>query len=231
MDISMRLRRIAGMVSRGACVCDVGTDHGYLAIYLVKEQIASRVIAMDVAKGPLGKARDNIKAYACENEIETRLSDGVDQLKDGEASTVIMAGMGGMLIQSLLKKGEKKLQKVEEIILSPHTDVRAVRQFLWENHYRIVQEDFLKDEGKYYVIMKAVHGDDSYANECEYRFGKLLLRDKNPVLKEFLQGELQKTQNIRSDLQKVNTDVARQRSEELKDEMQCIREGLRYYEM
>lgn len=231
MDISMRLKRIATMVTPGSTVCDVGTDHGYLAIHLISEKIAPKVIAMDVAKGPLSKAQANVRAFALEDYIETRLSDGVEQLQNGEASTVIMAGMGGMLIRSLLEKGEDKLKQVDELILSPQTDIHMVRLYLWEHDYKIVEEDFILDEGKYYVIMKACHGKDDPVNLCELYYGRLLLQNRNPILQKYLENEYIKRSNILEGLRSVDTPVSQNRIRELEGEMSRIREGLHYYEV
>lgn len=231
MEISNRLRTIAEMVTKGHTACDVGTDHGYLAIYLIEQEISDRVIAMDVAKGPLSKAQANIALYHYEDRIETRLSDGLEKLKADEASTVIMAGMGGILIKNLLEKGREILKSVDEIILSPHTDVELVRRYLLENGYAIQEESMLLEEGKYYIIMKAVWGTQKYEKECEYRYGKELLAKHSPVLREYLEKELVKLSRLHENLVDVSTENSIRRRTELEEEIQCIREGLEYYEM
>lgn len=231
MEISNRLKTIAGMVSHNSVACDVGTDHGYLAIYLVKHGICKKVIAMDVAKGPLSKAQNNIRAYNCDAFVETRLSDGLEKLNPGEADAVIMAGMGGILINTLLEKGVEVLENVNELILSPHTDVELVRRHLLGNGYLIEEEKMLVDEEKYYVVMKAVHGQDSSYDTCQYRYGKLLLQNKDSVLKDFLQLELKKMSMIRTKIQETNTESANKRKAELEQEIQCVLKGLKYYEV
>ena len=104
IELSNRLRRIADMVSKGNVVCDVGCDHGFVSIYLIKQGIASFVYAMDVRKGPLDRAKEHIAAYNLEDKIETRLSDGVEKLAVGEAGAMVLAGMGGKLMQKILKE-------------------------------------------------------------------------------------------------------------------------------
>lgn len=231
MEISKRLQTIAGMVTKGNTACDVGTDHGYLAIYLVEQGISKNVIAMDVAKGPLSKAKENIALYHYEDKIETRLSDGLEKLGKGEASTVIMAGMGGILITGLLEKGKEILKSVDELILSPHTDVELVRRYLLENEYSIQDETMLREDGKYYIIMRAVHGAQSYEKSCEYRYGSKLLISKNPVLKDYMEKELSKLKALRANLTDISTENAKKRQMELEEEIQCIEEGLEYYEV
>lgn len=231
MEISNRLKEIAGMVTKGNIACDVGTDHAYLAIYLIKNRICPRVIAMDAAKGPLFKAERNIEKYGLCNRIETRLSDGVDKLNPDEAQTVIMAGMGGILICELLSKGERVLSLVSELILSPHTDAELVRRYLSEHGYCIKQEKMLLEEGKYYIILRAAAGETKPLSRCEYRYGKTLLENKDNILREYLMKEYQKLVKIYESLLNISTEHAVRRRKELADEIQCVKEGLQYYDM
>ena len=118
LNLSDRLRLIAGLIKKGSKVADIGTDHGYLPIFLVKSGITDRVIAMDVRKGPLKKAEDNTRAFCVFDQIELRLSDGLAALEKGEADTVTISGMGGRLIQSILTNGMEKLDKSTRLIVS-----------------------------------------------------------------------------------------------------------------
>lgn len=231
MELSNRLKEIAGMVTKGNVVCDVGTDHAYLAIYLAENRISPHVIAMDVAKGPLSKAEHNISAHGLCDVVETRLSDGVDKLREGEAQTVIMAGMGGILICQLLSKGEKVLASVKELILSPHTDAELVRRYLSQHGYHISQEKMLVEEGKYYIMLRCVQGETEQMSVCEYRYGKILLERKEPVLGMYLQKEYQKLKTLYENLGGVSTEHAVMRRKALMEEIECVKEGLRYYGM
>ena len=108
MELSKRLYAVAGLVTEGASVADIGTDHGYVPIYLVKNKIASKVIAMDINKGPLERARMHIIGHGLKGQIETRLSDGLKMVNPGEVDAMIAAGMGGALVIKILEdsKGE-----------------------------------------------------------------------------------------------------------------------------
>lgn len=230
MEVSKRLDCIAQMVTKGNVVCDVGTDHGYLAIHLIEQNISPKVIAMDVAKGPLSKAVTNINNCGLSEKITTRLSDGVAKLLKGEAQTVVIAGMGGVLITQILERGHDILESVDELILSPHTDVALVRLYLQDKGYEIACEEMLIDEGKFYTIIKAKHGKMLY-NKCELSYGKYLLCNKNLILKEFLLEEANKINKIKQSLTNVNTENAADRILELDEKLCCIMEGLKYYEM
>ena len=135
----MRLRAIAGMVTKGNRLADVGCDHGYLSIWLVSEKTVPSAIAMDVRPGPLSRARENITRYGLEDYIETRLSDGLAKLEPGEGDTLVIAGMGGPLMERILKDGAKVREGFQELILQPQSDLPHFRHFLSEIGWEIVR--------------------------------------------------------------------------------------------
>ena len=110
VKLSARLAAVAALVEPGSRVADVGTDHGYIPIYLVQTGIADRAIAMDVRSGPLERARAHVDRLppGCRERIETRLSDGLKALSPGEADTVVIAGMGGELMIRILDEGQSQ---------------------------------------------------------------------------------------------------------------------------
>lgn len=167
---------------------DVGTDHGYVPIYLIEQNKAFHAIAMDVRKGPLARAGENIVRFGCSGRIETLPSDGLERLEPNEADTVIIAGMGGLLTVRILEAGlERRFAK--ECVLQPQSDLDKVRQFLHQHHFCIVQEKMLIDEGKYYTVMRVVHGEESPYTEAEDLYGRHLIDDKSPVLAKYLAGQ------------------------------------------
>ncbi len=190
MNVSKRLNRLAGMVTEGNRLADVGTDHGYVPICLMEQKRIPSAIAMDVNKGPLERADSHIREYGLEAYIETRLSDGLAALQPGEADTVLIAGMGGPLTVRILTEGREVLKSVKELILQPQSEIAGVRRWLAEQGYCIICEDILLDEGKYYPMMKAVHGESEEYSEEEYRYGKLCLQQSPEVLREFLEKSL-----------------------------------------
>lgn len=107
MQLSIRMQAVADMVTPGGKVADVGTDHGYVPIYLIEQNKAFHAIAMDVRKGPLARAGENIVRFGCSGRIETRLSDGLERLEPNEADTVIIAGMGACLLFVFWKRDWK----------------------------------------------------------------------------------------------------------------------------
>ena len=107
MQLSDRLQAVASMVTENSRLADVGTDHGYIPIYLCEMGTIPSAIAMDVIKGPLLRAKMNIERYHMQEKIRTRLSDGVLKLNPDEADSVVIAGMGGTPVMKILEEGKK----------------------------------------------------------------------------------------------------------------------------
>ena len=189
--LSERLGTIAGMVSKGNSVCDVGCDHGFVSIYLVASGISRQVIAMDVRKGPLSRAAEHIQAYRMENYIETRLSDGLTAYRAGEAQTLIVAGMGGPLMLRILESYPEKTGSFQELILQPQSEIPVFRSTLREMGYEVTEEKMVLEEGKYYPMMKVVPAKSVLPplSELENTYGPLLLAERNQVLYQFLKKE------------------------------------------
>ena len=232
MELSKRLYAVAGLVTEGASVADIGTDHGYVPIYLVERGIASKVIAMDVNQGPLNRARMHIVGHGLGDRIETRLSDGLAMIRPGEVDTVIASGMGGPLTIRILQEGKEVADQLNALILQPQSEICRVRRFLTENGYRIEQEDMVLEDGKYYPVMRVVHGTKEPYEEWEYLYGKRLLEARHPVLLEFLKRELHIKESILEQLAgRSGSESARERAEEICREREWIQKALAQYEM
>ena len=231
VQLSMRLRAIAGMVTKGNRLADVGCDHGYLSIWLVSEKTVPSAIAMDVRPGPL--SRENIIRYGLEDYIETRLSDGLAKLEPGEGDTLVIAGMGGPLMERILKDGAKVREGFQELILQPQSDLPHFRHFLSEIGWEIVREEMIKEDGKFYPMMKAVRnnsGEKTVYTEEEAWFGPLLLKKCHLVLKEYLLREEMIRKKILAGLSGAESVSAKTRLAEVKEEMELIHTALKRYE-
>jgi len=220
------MQAVADMVTPGGKVADIGTDHGYVPIYLMEQHKALHAIAMDVRKGPLARAGENIVRFGCVGEIETRLSDGLEKLEPGEADTVIIAGMGGLLTVRILEAGLDVLKTVKECVLQPQSDLDKVRQFLHQHHFRIIQEKMLIDEEKYYTVMRVVHGDETPYTEAEDLYGRYLINDKNPVLLAYLRKQKAVKEKLLAALCGKDSEKSRERQQELMHELQMINDTI-----
>ncbi len=233
MELSKRLYAVAGLVTEGASVADIGTDHGYIPIYLAERQIAVKIIAMDVNGGPLERARMHIIGHGLKGKIETRLSDGLGALEPGEVDTMIAAGMGGGLIIRILEEGKEIVDTLKACVLQPQSEVWRVRKYLLDHHMDIIDEDMVEEDGKFYPVMRAVpavRGESLKYAECEYIFGKRLLEKRHPVLERFLHRELEIREEIFRHLDHhVGSESALKRREEIRRDMMIISRALGYY--
>lgn len=222
VQLSGRLKLIASFVEEGKRLADIGTDHGYIPIYLVCNGVVPSAVAMDINAGPLKRAEENIRLYGAEGKISLKLSDGMDGLSPGEVDSAILAGMGGRLIIRILENGRDVCSRIDEIILSPHSEVELVRKYLMDNGFAVVREEMVFDEGKYYTVMKAVHGHMEYGGEEELLYGRLLLEKNDVVLKEYLLREKAKYNDILDKLPKDSENP-------VKHKLQAIEKALGRY--
>ena len=141
------------MVPPGRRICDVGCDHAHVDIRLLQEEKITSALAMDVAPGPLARAKENLELTGLEDRCSLRRSDGLSAYEPGEADTMICTGMGGRLMRSILDAGAQKAASFQELVLSPHREIELVREWLRQAGYGIADEVFLEDAGKYYTVM------------------------------------------------------------------------------
>lgn len=154
MDLGKRLAKVASLIEPVETMADVGCDHGYLSIYLVEQKLCQRVIAMDVNKGPLQKAWENIQKYGYGDYIETRLSDGLNKLQKDEAQGYVCAGMGGPLALEILWNDRDKVKNMRQVILQPQSELWLVRRTLKQWGFKIEKEEIEYEDGKYYFMMR-----------------------------------------------------------------------------
>ena len=232
IKLSKRMKAVAAMVTSGGVLADVGTDHGYIPIALIQRQKIKSAIAMDINKGPLARAQDNIASARLGDYIQTRLSDGVAALGEGEADSILIAGMGGELVIHILSEGEKVCKAASELILQPQSDIRKVREYLRLHHYKIVDEDMICEDGKYYPMMRVINVeldnawmkmDEQTRVACDI-YGPLLLRNGNPVLRRFLVRQHRQLTQILQTLQ------AQTLSEKIETRIAEVSEQLQYNE-
>lgn len=240
--LSLRLQAVADLVSTGFRLADIGTDHAYVPIWLVQTERIPGAVAADVNRGPLMRALGHIRANGLQERIETRLSDGFSAIRPGEIQSAVLAGMGGGLIIRILKDGEQVVKSLKECILQPQSEIEKVRAFLLEEGFSFLEENMVMEEGKYYPMMKVSpprrEKEEQMKNnpnkkevwaEEELRYGRLLLRQKNSVLREFLDREIHIKKQILFRLEHENSPRISDRKREVKKELDCAEKGLKYY--
>lgn len=195
MKLTSRLAVVASKVPIGSIVADIGTDHAYVPIFLIENKICQKVIALDINKGPLERAKIQINKNHFQDFIEARLGSGLNTIISGEADTVIIAGMGGMLIRDIMSEGEDVLRKVDTIILQPMIAQEVLREWIYNNGYKIVDETLAKEEDKIYTIMVVKHGKE-LVDKIYYEIGKKLIENKDPLLNEYLNKKIREIEKV-----------------------------------
>lgn len=211
MKLSDRLMAIANFVPRNSIVADIGTDHGYIPVFLIENHISKKVIASDISKGSLDKIIEFVKTLRLEDKIDTRLGDGLEVIKPFEVDTVIVAGMGGLLIRDILDKNKEVTDSIVNFILQPMVAAKELREYLIDNNFEIIDEDLVKEDSKYYEIIYAKKGKSYVEKEIYYEISPKLIKKKHPLLKELIQFRLKELEKIEEDIKNINTEKTRER--------------------
>lgn len=196
LPISKRLLCCASMVQPGSRVADIGTDHGYLGIYLLQSGAARHVIACDLRKDPLENARRNAKLFGVDGEMELRLSDGLEKILPDEVDTVVMAGMGGDLIQKILSQCPWRKREGLQFILQPQSAGNVLRRWLCEDGFEIQREEPVQDGHFLYTVMDIRQGEPAPLTPGTEYASPALLASKSPLVGTYLarvENALQKT--------------------------------------
>ena len=200
MRLSDRLESIIDMVPRGEICADIGCDHGFTSIELVRRGISPSVVASDLREGPLASARENIKNAGLEEKIKLMISDGFDAYTPGEVNTAVIAGMGGVLIRDMLIKGKECVFKMGAFVVQPQSNIPEFRNYLRLNGYEIERNAVVLDAGKYYFPMRIrftgrdASGEDESITP-EDRYGADLIRE-NRGLSEYLDFQMESYEKI-----------------------------------
>lgn len=233
--LSDRLQSVADFVTKGSVLADVGCDHGYLPIYLIETGHIPRAIAMDVNPGPLRHAAEHIDSAGLGKYIETRLSDGLKGLRQEEADSLVIAGMGGALTVRILSDTPDVWRKMREVILQPQSEIEAVRRYLYDAGFCIVRENMVEEDGKYYMMMRGISKTAAGVQEGDvipecgmtaayYRYGGCLIRQRHPVLLRYLEKSRRQLEAIRQNLlRQEQTEAIALRLQEVQEKLSVLK--------
>ena len=205
---SMRIERIASKVPYGSNLADVGCDHGYLIIEAYLNNKINKAIAIDNKKGPLDSAKSNISKYL---DVRYSLSSGINDIDD-DTNSIVIAGMGGLLINSIIKEGMElnKVNSNQTFILEPNRNCCEVRKFLMENNFEIIDEEVVYDQKKYYEIIVCKKTDKKITlSNDELFFGPILLKYKTEVFKNKYIEEVEKLKKICNNQETIKQKIER----------------------
>lgn len=225
-----RLKTIINFIDHNSIVADIGTDHGVVPIYLVEENIAKKVIATDISKPSLEKLKNKLQDKSGSLNIETRCSDGLESILPFEVDTIVISGMGGVLIEEILSHSINIAKTANRIILQPNNGADHLRRWLLNNGFYIVEEKDLYENKKYYTVLSVQTGIERTYSDKEYLYGRRLIESQSPVLFQYLKSLQKEKEIILSKLIKVGSSSAETRIDELKKEIKEIEEVLENYD-
>ena len=211
LPISKRLLCCASMVQPGSRVADIGTDHGYLGIYLLQSCAARHVIACDLRKDPLENARRNAKLFGVDGAMELRLSDGLEKILPDEVDTVVMAGMGGDLIQKILSQCPWRKREGLQFILQPQSAGNVLRRWLCEDGFEIQREEPVQDGHFLYTVMDIRQGEPAPLTPGTEYASPALLASGSPLVGNYLA----RVENALQETVRGLTNAEKQRPERL----------------
>ncbi len=229
IKLSDRLQKIADFVEIGESVADIGTDHGFLPIFLRESGKSPHVILSDINKGPLEKAKSNIEKNVPEKEFDLRIGSGINTLKEAEVDAVVIAGMGGLLIAEILGDDLAKTKTYKKLILQPRNAPEKLRAWLFNNGFFIDDEALVK-EGKYLCEIIVAKPDNQKVleapEEIDLEISPILFQKKDPLLVEFIENKIRIEKKI---LKAIQTGANKEKTELLKKSEQRIAllQGLR----
>ncbi|WP_048600305.1 tRNA (adenine(22)-N(1))-methyltransferase [Rubeoparvulum massiliense] len=241
VENSIRLQTIAQLVPSGYRIADIGSDHAYLPTYLVREGIAPVAIAGELNEGPLQMAHRHVDEAGLSQEIAIRQGDGLSVLTPGEVDAIVIAGMGGTLITSILQNDEARLAGVQCLILQPNVAAQSVRRWLYSHGWQLVAERIVKEDGKIYEMMAAEPAqrkenqepwDPAYdhpqlSQEHLFLVGPLLVRQGGAIFHEKWQGELHKREQALESMMKAKEqEQVMEQLRRFQDEITIIKEVL-----
>lgn len=174
-ELSTRLQTCLDALKPLQKIADIGTDHAYLPCVGMLDNQLTYAIAADIGEGPLASAKATIKRYQLADKIETRLGGGLSILAPSEVEGVVIAGMGGKLIVSILDADIPLTQSFKRLVLQPNIDANLVRVWLANHSFSIINEKIVLDEGKFYeVIVAEPSAKQPSYNELDLEFGPIL---------------------------------------------------------
>ncbi len=233
IEISRRLQGIAGLVTFCNRVADIGSDHGFLPVYLIQKGISPSCIAGEVNQGPWESAYKQVQRVGLTESIEVRLGDGLAVIEPDEVDTICIAGMGGSLITKILTDGKEKLVGISELVLQPNVGEQVVRKWLQKENWELVDEQIIEEDGIIYEILHAIPGDGKKPYEGKERteeelmeIGPFLWEQASPLLVKKWKSELLKQQHILRQLEKSNSPDIESKKQGFSEKISWIEEVL-----
>ena len=226
-----RIDAIIRLVDHCNVVADIGTDHAYVPELLINKGICQRVIATDLNEGPFNIAKRYVESRALSDKIDIRLGDGLQPIDLKEVDTVIIAGMGGLLIREIIDLRKNQLDKRHTLVLQPMHAADKLRHYLLDNGFELLDEELAKEDFHYYEIIKAkrCRVSENVDNEIFLEVGKALFIKKHALLRSFIENKIRINEDILKNL--LLSDAGIEKMEMLNHKNNLLKELMVEYEI
>lgn len=223
----MRLERVASHVPAGARLADIGSDHAYLPVALMRRGVIAAAVAGEVALTPFHSAQRTVRDSDLDQSISVRLASGLAAIEPRDAITVIsICGMGGETIRDILDNGKTRLSGQERLILQPNGGEQPLRQWLMENGYRILCEELLRENRFDYEIIVAERAGPVMYTVEELYFGPLQMQARSPAFLVKWQRMLRKKQQTLTNFARARQAVPEEKVQDIARQARWITELL-----
>jgi len=231
VKISERLQKLASYVGKGEKIADIGTDHGFLPIDLWMRGISPHVILSDINSGPLEKAKANIKTHCPDNVFDIRLGSGLETIENGEVDTIIIAGMGGLLIAAILEADLEKTRSFKKYIFQPRNAQDKLRGWLLENGFSIMDEALVREGKDICEIIVAEPSaykasGNTELNNLNLEVSPLLFEKKDPLLNEFIENKIRIEKRIIEDISMAWNEKNNEKLKETEERLDVLKKLL-----
>lgn len=220
--LGSRLKTVADFVPPKSIIADIGTDHGYLPIELIKSGKCPKAIAGDVNEGPYLAAKRSVRDAGLLSKIDIRLGSGLSILQKNEVDIAIFCGMGGNLIRQLLTDEPDIVNSLKGLILQPQQGYSALRHYLYEINWHIADEAIAKEDGRIYQIIYAVPGKADMPSKIEFEIGPILNSKRPPLFAEMVNEFITKANRSLKDMNKSEKARASQHYVDLQNYVQKL---------
>ncbi|MFZ7119888.1 MAG: tRNA (adenine(22)-N(1))-methyltransferase [Eubacteriaceae bacterium] len=224
MQLTPRLKGIVRHISKCSKVADIGTDHAFIPIYLVENNITKQIIATDINDGPLEIAQNQIMSHGYIQYIKTLKGNGLEPIKGYEIENIIIAGMGGILISEIINENKETANKAEKLILQPMVAQAELRKYLINNGFKIIDEDLEKEDRRIYQIIVATKGKEDIKDEIYLDIGYPLIKKNHPLLLELIQFKENELKKIINNCSKQDSPNAIKKKNQCREKLQKLRE-------
>lgn len=201
--LNKRLICVAEMLEKGRVVADIGTDHAFLPIYLVRSGISPKVIACDIAEKPLSVARQNIEKRQLQSRIILRLAPGLEAVNPEECTAVTITGMGGDTIAQIIAAAGWLKNSAYQLVLQPMSSAERLRAYLDSNGFNILAERAVLSQGRVYTVLEVRYTGKKAAEQVSYIYIGKLAQNTDPLSKTLIVRELKRLEKCATSLKNV----------------------------